>query len=76
MVNYPFLISFAQVVMYIVKLYQRLRDAIYMIFMKIVQFLKPHTPLSICVQNSSTSLILDIPFQTKSLPLSSCEETK
>ena len=30
----------------------------------IVQFLRPHTPLSIYIQNSSTPLILDVQFQT------------
>ena len=34
----------------------------------IVQFLRPPTPLSIYVQNSSTPLILDVQFQTNPYP--------
>ena len=37
--------------------------------MKIAQFLRPPTPLSICIQNSSTLLTLDVQFQTNRSPL-------
>ena len=39
-------------------------DDTHMTSIKIVQFLRPPTPLSICFQNSSTPLTLDVQFQT------------
>ena len=38
--------------------------------MKIIQFSRPPTPLSIYIQNSSTSLTLDVQFQTNPPPSS------
>ena len=46
-----------------------IRDDAHMASMKIVQFLRPPTPLSIYVQNSSTLLTLDVQFQRSPSPL-------
>ena len=44
------------------------RDDTHMTSMKIVQFSRPPTPLSICVQNYFTPLTLDVQFQTNPYP--------
>ena len=44
------------------------RDDTNMTFMKVSQFSRPPTPLSIYVEDSSTPLTLDIQFQTNPPP--------